>query len=81
VNNGSLYQFKGVLKVGQVHTGPGDLPSVVAQISTNQLPENWVKKQQTLEKNADGNDPKIRQDFMQEVYKDRKMLETIKLST
>jgi hypothetical protein len=32
-------------------------------------------------KNADGNDPKIRQDFMQEVYKDRKKLETIKLST
>ena len=39
-----------MLEVGEVHAGPGDLPGVVAQVSTDQLTKNRVKEEQTLEK-------------------------------
>ena len=38
-----------MLEVGEVHAGPGDLPGVVAQVSTDQLTKNRVKEEQTLE--------------------------------
>ena len=38
-----------MLEVGEVHAGPGDLPGVVAQVTTDQLTKNRVKEEQTLE--------------------------------
>jgi hypothetical protein len=38
-----------MLKVGQGHAGSGNLPSMITQISPNQLTQDRVKEKQALE--------------------------------
>jgi hypothetical protein len=43
-------QLQAVLEVGQHHAGASDFPSVVAQVATDELPEDWVQEEQALQK-------------------------------